>query len=261
MIHWNADPEIVALGPVHLRWYGLFFAIAFFVGYRIVHGIFVREKKPVSQLESLFTYVFLGIVLGARLGHVLFYDPGYYFSDPIRILKVWEGGLASHGGVLGVLISIYLYVRKHGKAAKVTYLWVLDRLTLPVLFGAGLVRLGNLMNSEIIGKPTDLPWSFVFERVDTVARHPAQLYEAISYLIFFGIARAIYARENLRNRTGFLFGFFLVSVFTARFLIEFVKEVQVASESGLLLDYGQLLSIPMVAVGIWIIVRSRMQKA
>jgi len=235
--------------------------MAFVVGYRIVHGVFVREKKPLAQLEPLFKYVFLGIVLGARLGHVLFYDAGYYFSEPLRIFKVWEGGLASHGGVLGAVISIALYVRKYGtnysKFFRNSYLWVLDRLTLPMLFGASLVRLGNFMNSEIIGKPTDLPWADALHKADAIHRHPAQLYEAICYFVFFLCARWIYARPVLRDRTGFLFGFFLISVFSSRLLIEFVKEIQIASEAGLFLDYGQLLSLPMVAVGVWLMLRTR----
>lgn len=246
-IYWDVGPVIVEIGPFMLRWYGLFFGLAFLFGYYLVGRMFRQEGKPERYLDPLIVYMVVGTVLGARLGHVLFYDPGYYFSQPVEILKVWHGGLASHGGAIGILIALYVFDRRR---PDLSYLWLLDRLAVPTALGGALIRLGNLFNSEILGTPSDLPWAFVFARVDAVPRHPAQLYESIGYfLIFLGLL-AVYQRLKDRTPRGLLLGLFLTSVFTYRFLVEFVKMQQAAFAEALPLSMGQLLSLPMILAGI-----------
>ncbi len=251
-IFWNVSPEIVKLGPITLRWYGLLFASGFVLGYIILSKIFQLEKKPQSDLEQLSIYVILGTIIGARLGHCLFYDPVYYLSHPIKILEVWEGGLASHGAAIGIITAIYLLSKKQKDK---TMLWILDRLVIVVALGGALIRLGNLFNSEIIGTPTDLPWAFIFARVDDVPRHPAQLYESIFYFITFIILYLVYYKTDKKNKQGFLFGFFLALVFGFRFCVEFLKVEQSSFEKGMTLDMGQLLSIPFILIGFYFLFR------
>ncbi len=251
-IFWNVSPEIIKLGPISLRWYGLLFALGFVFGYMILTKIYKLEKKPQADLEQLSIYVILGTVIGARLGHCLFYDPVYYLSNPLEMIKVWEGGLASHGAAIGILISIYLITKKQKDK---TMLWILDRLVIVVALAAVLIRLGNLFNSEIIGKATDVPWAFIFVRVDDVPRHPAQLYESIFYLISFIIVYFTYMKTQKKSKQGFIFGLFLVLIFGFRFFVEFVKENQSAFEQGLTLNMGQILSIPFVIAGLYFIFR------
>ncbi|MEO8232128.1 MAG: prolipoprotein diacylglyceryl transferase [Ignavibacteriota bacterium] len=253
-IFWNVSPEIVKLGPITLRWYGLLFASGFVFGYLILTKIYKLEKKPQADLEQLSIYVILGTVIGARLGHCLFYDPVYYLSHPIEIIKVWEGGLASHGAAIGILIAIYLLTKKQKDK---TMLWILDRVVIVVALAAVLIRLGNLFNSEILGKATDVPWAFIFARVDDVPRHPAQLYEAIFYLISFIILYFIYYKTDKKSKQGFLFGLFLVLIFGFRFFVEFVKMEQSPFEKGMVLDMGQLLSIPFVLGGFYFMYRKQ----
>ena len=253
-IFWNVSPEIVKLGPITLRWYGLLFASGFVLGYLILTKIYKLEKKPQADLEQLSIYVILGTVIGARLGHCLFYDPVYYLSHPIEIFKVWEGGLASHGAAIGILIAIYLLTKKQKDK---TMLWILDRVVIVVALAAVLIRLGNLFNSEILGKATDVPWAFIFARVDDVPRHPAQLYEAIFYLISFFILYFIYYKTDKKSKQGFLFGLFLVLIFGFRFFVEFVKMEQSPFEKGMVLDMGQLLSIPFVLGGFYFMYRKQ----
>lgn len=255
-IYWNIRPEILQFGPLTVRWYGLFFAILFAIGYVIARWQFRVEHKDESQLDSLLVYVVIGTIVGARLGHCLFYEPGYYLSHPLEILKVWEGGLASHGGALGVMIAVWLFSRKR---PGMPFLWLLDRIVVPTALGGSLIRLGNLFNSEILGGPTHLPWGIIFARVDQVPRHPAQLYESISYLFVFIGLMLVYRRLKAETPRGLLLGLFFVSVFTFRFLIEFVKERQAAYEANLPLSVGQLLSIPFIlggAVLVWRAVRT-----
>ena len=247
-IFWNVSPEIVKLGPISLRWYGLLFASGFVFGYLILTKIYKLEKKPQADLEQLTIYVILGTVIGARLGHCLFYDPVYYLSNPLEIIKVWQGGLASHGAAIGILTSIYLLTKKQKDK---TMLWILDRLVIVVALAAVLIRLGNLFNSEIIGKATDVPWAFIFARVDDVPRHPAQLYESIFYLISFSILYSVYYKTQKKSKQGFIFGLFLVLIFGFRFFVEFLKVEQSAFEKGMALDMGQLLSIPFVIGGLF----------
>ena len=252
LIHWNPDPELFRVGPLAPRWYGLMFAVGFLIAYQIMLGIFRREGRSEYEVYRLFLYAFIGTMVGARLGHVLFYQPEYYLSHPLEILKIWEGGLASHGGTLGVLLAVWLYLRK----SDMKYLWLGDRMAVAIPLVAGFIRLGNLFNSEIIGKPTSLPWAFVFERVDSIPRHPAQLYESLCYFAIFFINRALYKKWGADAPTGRLLGIMFTGIFAARILIEFIKENQVPFESSMPLNMGQLLSIPFVIFGLWLIRRS-----
>lgn len=250
-IMWDVSPIIVKLGPVQLRWYGLFFALAFLIGYLVLdRQVFKREGLKTELLDKLSTYVIIGTVIGARLGHVLFYEPGYYFSHPGKILSIWEGGLASHGAAIGILLAIYFFVRKTGK----TYWWVIDRVVIVVALGGFFIRMGNLMNSEIYGHITSLPWGFVFIRDgQSDPRHPTQIYEALSYLILFFVLLKYYMKNYTTMRPGTIFGIFLIVLFGVRFLIEFLKEPQVNFENSMLLNMGQWLSIPFILFGIFLL--------
>lgn len=261
-INWNPDPELVNVFGISIRYYGLLFVSGLILCIYFLDSIYKRENIPSEHLEKLTIYGTIGILLGARLGHCIFYEPSYYLSHPLEmILPITfppEGGikfsgyqgLASHGGVLGVLIAIYFYSRK----TKHSMIDTLDLIAVSsgVLFG--FIRLGNFMNSEIIGMPTTKPWGVIFEQVDMVPRHPAQLYEAISYFIIFAIMMILYMKLRNRVGSGFLFGLATVLFFTARFLIEFVKENQVGFEEGMALNMGQLLSVPFTIVGIGFII-------
>lgn len=253
-IWWEVSPEIVKLGPFSLRWYGLLFALGFVLGYVILSKVYKKEKKPLEDLEKLSVYVILGTVIGARLGHCLFYDPAYYLTNPIEILKVWQGGLASHGAAIGILAALYLFSKKRKDQ---NLLWILDRLAIVVALGGALIRLGNLFNSEIIGKATDVPWAFVFIRVDEIPRHPTQLYESLFYFVSFLILYFIYQKKSVSLRPGYLFGLFLILIFGFRFFIEFLKENQSAFESALPINMGQILSIPFVLLGLYFIFRKK----
>jgi prolipoprotein diacylglyceryl transferase len=257
-IEWSVSPEIFHLGPVSVRWYGFLFAMAFVAGYIIMSWVFKKEGRPKTDLEQLSVYMIFGTVIGARLGHCLFYNPEYYLSNPIEILKVWEGGLASHGAAIGIIIAIYLF---SDKKKNYSMLWVLDRIVIVVALAGTFIRLGNLFNSEIIGIPTDVSWAFIFTSVDDLPRHPAQLYESIAYLIIFITLFFIYYKGIEKNRKGLLFGLFLVLVFTFRFFVEFVKENQSSFEEGLVLNMGQILSIPFVLMGLIFILKSFKQEA
>lgn len=253
-IWWDVSPEILKLGPFSLRWYGLLFASGFVLGYLILTKLYAIEKKPQADLEQLSIYVILGTVIGARLGHCLFYDPSYYLSHLIEILKVWQGGLASHGAAIGIVTSIYLITKKQKDK---TMLWILDRVVIVVALAAVLIRLGNLFNSEIIGKATDVPWAFIFARVDDVPRHPAQLYESFFYLITFVVLYFTYMKTSKKSKQGFLFGLAIAMIFGFRFFVEFVKENQSAFEQGLILNMGQMLSIPFLLAGLYSMFRKQ----
>lgn len=247
---WDVGPELLNAGPVTIRWYGLLFATAFFLGFLYMRYVFQRENKPVESLDSLLIYMMVSTIVGARLGHCLFYEPGYYLSNPIEILKVWRGGLASHGAAIGILTGMYLYSKKQRKQP---YLWLIDRVVIPISLAGCLIRLGNFFNSEIIGIPTEKSWGVVFTRIDNLARHPAQLYESVSYLLIFLFLNATYRRLGEKTPRGLMLGLFLVLVFTARFLIEIVKVRQAAFAEGLPLSMGQLLSIPAVLAGMFLL--------
>ena len=252
-IEWSVSPVIFHLGFITVRWYGLLFAMAFVAGYFIMTWVFKKEGRPQADLEQLSVYMIFGTVIGARLGHCLFYNPVYYLSNPIEILKVWEGGLASHGAAIGIITAMYIFSKKK---KKYSLLWILDRIVIVVALGGSFIRLGNLFNSEIIGKPADVAWAFVFTAIDNVPRHPAQLYESLAYFLIFIVLLFIYYKGISVNKNGLLFGLFLVLVFAFRFIVEFFKENQSGFEAGMTLNMGQLLSIPFVIIGIIFIYRS-----
>ena len=257
-IHWNINPEFVNIFGISLKYYGCLFVGGLLLCSYILQWIFKNENISLDNLEKLTIYAIIGIIAGARLGHCLFYEPSYYLSHPFEIIlpiqPTADGGykfagfqgLASHGGVLGLLIGLYLYSRK----TKQSIINTIDLIALVSGLGFGLIRLGNFMNSEIIGVPTTLPWGVIFERIDNTPRHPAQLYEAISYFMIFSVMMIIYIKLRDRLKNGFFFGLGTILFCTARFLIEFVKEDQVGFEYGMMFNMGQLLSLPFVVVGI-----------
>lgn len=255
-ILWNADPVLFSLGPVAVRWYGLCFAIGFFIGYQIVASMFKHEGAPEKWLGILLIYLVIGTIVGARLGHVFFYEWDYYSQHPGEILKVWNGGLASHGGTIGNIIALLLF---SWFVSKKPASWVFDKIVVPIALVAALIRFGNLMNSEIYGGPTSLPWGFVFLRNgETVPCHPTQLYEAGCYLVLFALLMWMYWKRDAEERPWLLTGIFFVWVFGSRFLIEYVKNVQVSSEYEMIARYGmnlgQMLSIPFIILGVVLIV-------
>ena len=251
---WNVDTEIFRLGPIAVRWYGVLFALGFGLGYFLLAQIYRHEGRSEDSLSSLFLYVFLGTVIGARLGHVLFYQPDYYLTRPWEIFMIWQGGLASHGGFIGVLIASYFYVKKY---SEMSFLEIADRLAIAALPAAGLIRIGNFFNSEILGVPTGLPWGIIFLRVDDFPRHPGMLYEALSYAMVFAALYIAYWKSEIIKTPGRTLGICLVTCFTARFFIEFVKEEQVPFEQGMSLNLGQLLSIPFILLGAILLWRAR----
>ena len=265
-IHWN--PSLTTI--FGLRWYGLCWLLGLLGSYLIAKRLYRQQKLGDEKFEPLFFYCFFGIIIGARLGHCLFYQPDYYLTSVKGFVEMllpihftadgdWKytgyEGLASHGGTLGLIIALWLYVKR----TKVGIWTVLDNVAIATPIAAFFIRIGNLMNSEIIGKVTDVPWAFVFERVDMMPRHPGQLYEAIAYAALLFIGFALYKRYPQRVGTGFYFGLFLTYIFTARFFIEFTKEIQEAFEASLPLDMGQLLSIPFVIIGIVCMMRYKKQ--
>ncbi|MDR2937673.1 MAG: prolipoprotein diacylglyceryl transferase [Prevotellaceae bacterium] len=263
-ITWSVDPEIFSLGPFPIRYYSLLFVAAFAANIYIFNRFFKRDKLPIELLDTLIMWAFISTILGLRLGHCFFYEPAYYLAHPLEIILPvrfqptfeWIGlqGLASHGAAIGVPLGLYLFCRKY----KMRYLWLLDRIVIVVALTGFFIRLGNLMNSEVYGVQTSLPWGFIFEqRGEVVPKHPTQIYESLAYLVIFFVLMFIFQKkENLRNRGGFLFGLFLVLTFTFRFFVEFIKEVQVDFEQGMALDMGQLLSIPFVLLGVGLIAYS-----
>ena len=303
-ITWNVDPVLFSIGSLSVRWYGLFWALGFLIGYFIMRRIYRREKMSDDSLDKLLIYMLLFTVVGARLGHCLFYEPDKYLSHPLEMLKVWEGGLASHGGAIGILLGLWLYVRNYNKSTKkektepkrISYIWILDRIVIPVCLVGTLIRCGNVTNHEIYGTPTSLPWGFVFMRgneqfVGTVDNpepfeycyscesdpsfhykapypqsewlpcHPTGLYEGFFCLVAMGILLWMYYKRNLGDKQpGLMFGTFLVIIFGSRIGIEFLKNVQVSFEQNMTFDMGQWLSIPFVLIGIGMIVWSFMKR-
>jgi len=261
-INWNADPEIINIFGISIRYYGLLFVSGLILCIFILGWIYKRENILSEHLDKLSIYGMIGILIGARLGHCLFYEPSYFLSHPLEMILpitfLPEGGikfsgyqgLASHGGILGLLIALYIYYRK----TKHSMIDTLDLIAVVAGLSFGFIRLGNFMNSEIIGMPTTLPWAVIFERVDNIPRHPSQLYEAIFYFIIFAFMMILYKKMGDRLKNGFFFGLGSVLFFTARFVIEFVKENQVGFEDGMALNMGQLLSLPYIVVGIGFII-------
>ena len=297
-IIWNANPILAELGPLTVRWYGLLFMSGFVVGTFILSHIYRSEKVSPHWVDVITIYMLLGTVIGARLGHVFFYDWAQYKNDLVSIFKIWEGGLASHGATIGIIFAVWLFSRNN----KFDWLWTLDRIVLVVAVGGALIRLGNLMNSEIVGRPTEVPWAFVFPRdtehlvptqpgqpvpagsvlvqrqreadgsisVQTqpagntvlpgaeiaVPRHPTQIYESLFCVFLFVLLYSMWNRTKERTPRGQLFGLFVVLLFSFRFFIEFLKEEQVDFEKGMSLNRGQLLSIPLVFVGLYVLWRA-----
>lgn len=278
-IVWNPDLEAFHLGPIAVRWYGLMWIIGLALAYFVVKRLYQEQKIKDEYFDPLFIYCFFGILIGARLGHCIFYEPDYFLTSgkglvemilPIRFLPeggfklIGYAGLASHGGTLGLMIALWMYVRK----TKLSIWTVLDNIAIATGTTACFIRLGNLMNSEIIGKVTDVPWAFIFEHVDKVPRHPGQLYEAIAYAILFCIMWTIYKRSHQHPTsntqhpqvgTGWYFGFCLTYIFTFRFFIEYTKEIQEAFEASLPIDMGQILSIPFIILGTYCMIRAKKQ--
>jgi prolipoprotein diacylglyceryl transferase len=287
-ITWNADPVLFHLGALQVRWYGLMWAMGFFFGYFVMRNIYRHEKVSDDWMDKLLIYMSVFTVVGARLGHCLFYEPEEYLSHPLSILKIWEGGLASHGGAIGILIGLWIYVRRYNKSVKkkeekqrISYIWILDRVVVAVCLVGAFIRVGNVMNHEIYGTPTSLPWGFVFLRgaeqfcgtfdnytpcyawnapcppSEWLPCHPTGLYEAFFCLVAMGILLWMYFKHDLGNRQpGLMFGTFLIIIFGSRICIEFLKNVQVDFERNMFLDMGQWLSIPFVIIGIVMIVWS-----
>lgn len=271
-IIWDVKPQIIQFESFEIRWYSLLFGLGFVFGYMIMQKMFKRENVSLELLDKLTFYVILATIIGARFGHCLFYEPEVYLKAPWKILLPFTGtpgvdfkftgfqGLASHGGAIGILIGLWMYSRKF----KVGYLWILDRIAIVTALAGFFIRIGNLFNSEIYGRATDLPWGFKFMREtlyyritpeEVLPKHPTQIYEALAYLIAFGILIFLYNKMYKQLKQGFFVGLFLVMIFAARFFIEFVKEDQVAFEAGMTLNMGQMLSIPFIIAGIWLMLR------
>ncbi|CAG2533944.1 prolipoprotein diacylglyceryl transferase [Maribacter dokdonensis] len=260
IIYWNLDPEIFSIfGTFPIRYYSLLFITGLLVALQVEKRIYRKENIQLENLDKLFIYVIVGIVLGARLGHCFFYEPSYYLDNPLEVLlpirKVADSyqftgfqGLASHGGTIGVILAIVIYCRKY----KTKFLWVLDRIAIVGPIVGAFIRFGNFMNSEVYGKPTNGNWGVVFQRDDLIPRHPTQLYEAFSYLLIFGILMFIYHKTK-GKMNGLILGVLLTLVFSARIVIEFFKENQVGFEDGMALNMGQILSIPLVIIGLILI--------
>jgi len=260
---WDVNPIICKLGPIALRYYSLLFIAGFPLGYWLFTKFYKREGIDTTSLEPLLYALLIGTIVGARLGHCLFYQPDYYLTQEhwLEIFQPWKGGLASHGGAIGVILAVWWYSAKYGKQYNFDMLWTLDRLAIAVCFAACFIRLGNLFNSEIYGNQTDLPWGFIFVRRGEVdPKHPTQLYEALTYLILGLIQVFVYFKKLDKVHRGWFLGFFLVGCFGMRFLIEFIKEDQVDFEQGMALNMGQLLSVPFVLAGIVFLVYSSVKK-
>ena len=235
-----------------VRWYGLAWALGFLISQQVMYHIYKKEGRPRSEIDTLTIYMLIAAIGGARLGHVLFYDPVNYLKHPLRIPAIWEGGLASHGGAIGILLALYFFAKKTG----VKYLWIVDRLVIVSALTGCLIRLGNLMNSEMAGVPTTAPWAFIFVRIDNVPRHPAQLYEAIYCFLLFLLLFQLWRKHRAAMKDGMLTGWFLTILFTLRFADEFLKINQVAFEDRMVLNMGQILSIPFVVIGIILLIRT-----
>ena len=260
-IIWDPDTVAFHIGSYGIHWYALWWIIGLVGAYFMVRWLYKDQKLRDEDFDPLFIYCFFGIIIGARLGHCLFYEPDYFLSSgkhivemflPIRFMEgggwkfIGYQGLASHGGTLGLMIALWLYWRKTH-----LNLWqVLDDIAIATPITACCIRLGNLWNSEIIGKVTDVPWAFIFERVDQAPRHPGQLYEAIAYFLFFFVGWYFYRQGKKKAGSGFFFGLCLTLIFTFRFFIEFTKDIQEPFEAGMPLDMGQILSIPFIILGL-----------
>lgn len=246
---WDVSPILFKLGSLEFRWYGMLFGLGFLIGYFIMHWMFEKEGKPADDVEWVLIYALIGTTLGARIGHCLFYDPAYYLSNPLEILKIWKGGLASHGAAIGIFAAFYIFSRRRNSP----YLWIMDRMALVTALAGCFIRLGNLFNSEILGLPTQVSWAVIFKRVDMIPRHPVQLYEALCYLAIFFILLAVYRKRKGQTPHGLIVGLFLIMIFGVRFVLEYFKTRQENFVLGIPMNMGQLLSIPSVALGAWLV--------
>jgi len=262
-ITWNIDPEIFSIGERGIRWYGALLALGFYLSYLVLSKMLAKDGFTEKKINTVAIYLIIGTILGLRLGHCFFYEPQYYLNNPGEILMVWKGGLASHGGAAGILLVIALFAWRN----KLSYLAMLDRAVVIVPLAGAFVRLGNLMNSEIVGKTADVAWAFYFPRYDCAPpydcdvgmitpRHPSQLYEAFFYILLFVFMFVLFSRMKSRLKEGTLLGIFLILLFGFRFLIEFIKDVQVNFEQGMAIKMGQILSIPFILAGIVIVLAS-----
>ncbi|MBR5204456.1 MAG: prolipoprotein diacylglyceryl transferase [Bacteroidaceae bacterium] len=260
-IVWDVDPTIFEIGGRQIRWYGLMWGLGFILAYKYAEWIFKKEKYPEEWVDKLFVYSLISVVVGARLGHCLFYQWDYYTSNPVEILKIWEGGLASHGGVFGVIFAAWLYSKK---ITKQSVWWLFDRIIPSVAVLCFCIRFGNLMNSEIFGFPTTMPWGFEFVRsrewhqlYEGQACHPTQIYEMLYCLTAGVVSYVMYHKFHLQKYVGLITGVSLLIFFGTRLALEFMKNPQVASEVGMTLNIGQLLSLPLIALGLYLIWKSR----
>ena len=264
-INWNVNPVLFHIGSVEIRWYSLLFVSGFIIGWYIFRWFFRREGVPEKLLDPLLYTLLICTIVGARLGHCLFYQPDYYLGSWQgfwEIFMPWKGGLASHGGAIALLLGMWWFANKYGKKNGFDYLWILDRLVITICFAGALIRVGNLFNSEIYGDVTTLPWGVVFQRNgETEPKHPTQIYEALSYTILGFVLLWLYVRKLDKLRRGTIFGLFFVVLFGMRFIIEFIKEPQVGFEENMVLNMGQLLSIPFILAGaavmIWSIFKGK----
>ncbi len=253
-VTWDVSPEFLHISDTFiLRFYGVFWSLGLILGYLLLQFFSKTEQYPSVVADKIALYATVGVIIGARLGHCLIYDFSYYFSHPLEFFAFWEGGLASHGGGVGVLLALALLSRK----LRIPFLWIMDRIAIPIAFIATMIRLGNLMNSEIYGVETNVPWGFIFTRFgETLPHHPTQIYEATGYfLVFLVLFGLYYRRPVIRNYRGLLFSIFLITMFSVRFLVEFIKNPQSAYEVGMLLNMGQILSIPFLLYGVYLLVR------
>ncbi len=252
-ITWTCDPVAFSLFGLEIRWYGVMFALAFVCGWFLLSKMLKTEGRDPALADVLLWYVAIAVIIGARLGHCLFYEPSYYLSHPIEILKIRDGGLASHGAAIAIPIALWLVSRKY----RISIWYLLDRVVIVVALSGLFIRMGNLFNSEIYGHVTSLPWGFIFaNNGEVLPKHPTQIYEAFSYFVLFCVLLAVYRKKQGKLRNGSFFGWFLIACFSMRFLIEFVKEVQVSWESRYWLDMGQILSIPFIVLGIVMVILS-----
>ena len=264
IVRWHVNPAILHLGNFELRWYSLLFISGFILGWYIFRWFFRRESVPEKLLDPLLYTLLIATIVGARLGHCIFYQPDYYFGSWEgfkEIFMPWKGGLASHGGTIMLILAMWWYARKYGKPHDMDFVWLLDHLAIAVCFAAFFIRLGNLFNSEIYGNPTSLPWGFIFEiNGETEPKHPTQLYEALTYLLLgFGLI-SLYKYGLKKTYRGTYIGLFFIVCFGARFLIEFIKEPQVEFETHMTLNMGQWLSIPFIVLGVGFLIYALVKK-
>lgn len=255
-ITWNVDPVLLQLGPLAIRWYGLLWAVGIYATLLITQRLYKHEKLPLEWVDKLFMYTVIGTIVGARLGHCIFYGWEYYSAHPIEILYIWHGGLASHGGAIGIVVAMFLFNKNVSKKG---INWIFDRLVIGVAICGASIRLGNLMNSEIYGNVTSLPWGFIFAKDlngDGLPHHPTQIYEMLYCLLTFAITWWLYWKKEAYKRNGLIFGVFLIGIFGSRFVLEFIKLNQEAFESGMVLNMGQWLSVPFIVWGTALIIRA-----